>query len=68
MQNINQEKFRELDELSEKKVAFFFMIDFFMNKILIFNKQALESKEILVDFPGFKNVKQKIKQNEDVLW
>lgn len=68
MQNINQGKFRELDELSEKKVPFFFMIDFLMENILIFNEQALGSKEILIDFPSFKNAESKISKKSEILW
>ena len=68
MQNINQGKFRELDELSEKKVPFFFMIDFLMENILIFNEQALKSKKILVDFPSFKNAESKISKKSEILW
>ena len=68
MQNINQEKFQELDELSEKKVPFFFMIDFLMGNVLIFNEQALDSKEILVDFPSFKNAESKISKKSKILW
>ena len=68
MQNINQEKFQELDELSEKKVPFFFMIDFLMGNVLIFNEQALKSKKILVDFPSFKNAESKISKKSEILW
>ena len=68
MQNINQEKFQELDELSEKKVPFFFMIDFLMGNVLIFNEQALKSKKILVDFPNFKNAESKISKKSEILW
>ena len=68
MQNINQEKFQELDELSEKKVPFFFMIDFLMGNVLIFNEQALKSKKILVDFPSFKNAESKISKKSKILW
>jgi len=68
MQNINQEKFQELDELSEKKVPFFFMIDFLMGNVLIFNEQALKSKKILVDFPSFKNAKSEISNKGEILW
>ena len=68
MQNINQEKFRELDELSEKKVPFFFMIDFLMENILIFNDEDLKSGKVLVDFPSFKNVELQNTKNEAILW
>lgn len=68
MQNINQEKFRELDELSLQKVPFFFMVDFLMQNVLIFNEQALKNKEILVDFPNFKNVKTEIPKIDEIQW
>lgn len=68
MQNFNQEKFKKLDELSEKKIPFFFMVDFLMKNVLIFNEQALKNKEILVDFPNFKNVESKISKKDEILW
>ena len=68
MQNINQEKFRELDELSEKKIPFFFMIDFLMENVLIFNNEDLKSGKVLVDFPSFKNVEIQNTKNEVIVW
>lgn len=55
MLNINHQKLEELDLLSQQKVPFFFVIDFLMENVLVFNQQDLLEKKILVDFPHFKN-------------
>ena len=59
MLNINHQKFLELDQLSRQKVPFFFVIDFLMENVLIFNEEDLKLKKILVDFPHFKNIENK---------
>ena len=39
MLSINHQKFLELDQLSQQKVPFFFVIDFLMENVLIFNEK-----------------------------
>ena len=43
MLKINEQKFSEMDELSLQKVPFFFVIDFLMEKVLVFSKEDLEA-------------------------
>lgn len=68
MLNINHQKFQELDELSEKKESFFFVVDFLMNNILIFNQQALFEQKVLVEFPGFKNFEEMPHNEKEIFW
>lgn len=49
--------FDKMDELSTKKVPFFFMIDFLMNQVEIYEEQELFKSNIYVDFQKFKNTK-----------
>jgi para-aminobenzoate synthetase component 1 len=44
------------------------MIDFLMSNVLVFNEKALRSKEILVNFPNFKNVENEISKKDDFFW
>ena len=48
MLSINHQKFLELDQLSQQKVPFFFVIDFLMENVLIFNEKELSQKKILI--------------------
>lgn len=68
MLNINHQKFKELDQLSQQKVPFFFIIDFLMENVLIFNQKDLSEKKILVDFPHFKNVEKQNFIPKEILW
>lgn len=52
-------KFGEMDRLSQNKEPFFFMVDFKVEKILIFDEKQLLNEGILVDFPSFKNTEPK---------
>ena len=47
-------QFEKMDELSEKKVPFFFLVDFKMEKVEIYENNEIENAGILVDFPNFK--------------
>lgn len=59
MFSVNHEKFLEMDELSQKKVPFFFMIDFLVNQVEIFTEKELSEKGLLIDFQTFSNTKKK---------
>ena len=47
-------QFEKMDALSQKKVPFFFLVDFKMEKVEIYENSEIESAGILVDFPNFK--------------
>lgn len=64
MQNINHEKFREIDELSEKRIPFFFMIDFLMENVEVFKKTEIKNSGLLVDFQKYRSVN---KQDDEII-
>ncbi|MFN3271255.1 MAG: aminodeoxychorismate synthase component I [Cloacibacterium caeni] len=68
MLKINEQKFSEMDELSLKKVPFFFVIDFLMENVLVFSQEDLEAQKILVDFPNFKNIQPFTFETKEVTW
>lgn len=68
MLNINHQKFEELDQLSQQKVPFFFVIDFLMGNVLIFSEKDLSEKKILVDFPHFKNTVNQEPTPKEIHW
>lgn len=43
-----------MDELSQQKVPFFFMIDFLMENVEVFTENAVENKGLMIDFKAFK--------------
>ena len=48
-------KFQKMDEFSERKEPFFFLINFLMDEIRIFTKNEIENKALLIDFPNITN-------------
>ncbi len=67
MLKINEEKFQEMDALSQKKESFFFMINFLMDEVLLFTQKDLEEQKVFVNFPHFSNVKKEFK-SLDIKW
>lgn len=55
--------FEEMDRLSEKKVPYFFMIDFLKENIEIFLKNDLNNEGLLIEFQYFKNT---FEQHDDL--
>jgi len=68
MFSANHQKFIEMDELSQQKVPFFFMIDFLVNNVEIFTENELEKKGLLIDFQTFSNIKNKEVLNKKTDW
>ncbi|MCZ2084402.1 MAG: aminodeoxychorismate synthase component I [Flavobacteriales bacterium] len=48
-------KFDKMDELSQQKVPFFFMVDFLVENVLVYTENNLKENGLLVDFQNFKN-------------
>lgn len=48
-------KFDKMDELSQQKVPFFFMVDFLVENVLIYTENELKENGLLIDFQNFKN-------------
>lgn len=58
MFSANHQKFIEMDELSHRKVPFFFIIDFLVDQVEIFTEDEIEKEGLLIDFQYFSNVKK----------
>ena len=65
---IIHQKFLELYQLSQQKVPFFFVIDFLMENVLIFNEKELSQKKILIDFPQYKNIEYQEFESKEIQW
>ena len=46
-----------MDELSQQKVPFFFMVDFLMEKVEVFTENELSESSLLIDFEKFTNAR-----------
>ena len=58
--------FDKMDELSEQKVPFFFMVDFLVENVLVYVESELKENSILVDFQHFKNTNLYEEEKKDV--
>lgn len=58
MFSANHQKFLEMDELSQQKVPFFFMVDFLVDKVEIVKETELSEKGLLIDFQIFSNTEK----------
>ncbi len=59
-------QFAKMDELSQKKVPFFFMVDFLVENIEIFTLEEIEEKGLSIDFQNFKSNNSKQAENEEI--
>ena len=55
-----------MDELSLKKVPFFFMVDFLLEKVEVFQENEIEEESLLIDFHNFKNIKTTEAENAEI--
>ena len=55
-----------MDELSLKKVSFFFMVDFLLEKVEVFQENEIEEESLLIDFQNFKNMKTTEAENAEI--
>ena len=58
--------FKKMDELSLKKVPFFFMIDFLAENAEVFTLDELDTQPVFVSFPNFSNAKPDSDLNKEV--
>ncbi len=58
--------FDKMDELSEQKVPFFFMVDFLVENVLVYVESELKENSILVDFQNFKNTNLYEEEKKDI--
>ena len=55
-----------MDDLSLKKVPFFFMVDFLLEKVEVFQENEIEEESLLIDFQNFKNIKTTEAENAEI--
>ena len=55
-----------MDELSLKKVPFFFMVDFLLEKVEVFQENEIKEESLLIDFQNFKNIKTTEVENAEI--
>lgn len=63
----NHPNFKRMDELSEKKVPFFFMTDFLCEKVLVYTESELKNSGLLIDFEFFSNTNNKNDLNKKAI-
>lgn len=68
MFSANHQKFLEMDELSQQKVPFFFIIDFLVDKVETFRENELQEKGLLIDFQAFSNTKKQEALDKKTEW
>lgn len=61
-------QFQKMDELSERKETFFFLINFLMDEVKIFTKNEIENNALLVDFPNVTSVNYQYETIPDFKW
>ena len=49
-------QFQRMDELSERKEPFFFLINFLMDEVRIFTQNEIKNNSLSIDFPNVTNV------------
>ncbi|KQM41696.1 aminodeoxychorismate synthase component I [Chryseobacterium sp. Leaf201] len=68
MFSVKQQKFMEMDELSLRKVPFFFMVDFPAENIEIFRQEELISSGLLIDFQNSSNTSEQPVLHKNIEW
>ena len=58
--------FDKMDELSDQKVPFFFMVDFLVENVLVYTESELKENSILIDFQNFKNTNLHEAETKDI--
>ncbi len=57
-----------MDELSLRKVPFFFIIDFRAENVEIFKQDEIADAGLLIDFENFSNAKHQYELCKDIIW
>ena len=60
--------FDKMDELSQSGTPFFFLVDFLMENVEVFNEEELEESGLLIDFQNFKKVNKPLTQPGEILF
>ncbi len=62
----NHSNFDKMDELSQKKVPFFFMVDFLVNKVQVYTENELSKNGLLIDFQNYTNTNHKKEHTKNI--
>lgn len=62
----NHSNFDKMDELSQKKVPFFFMVDFLVNKVQVYTDNELSKNGLLIDFQNYTNTNNRRGENKNI--
>ena len=57
-----------MDELSQRKEPFFFLISFLMDEVRIFENSDLKNNSLLIDFPNVKNAISQYANTPEFTW
>lgn len=68
MFSANHQKFIQMDELSQQKVPFFFIIDFLGTEIEIFTEPEIENSSLMIDFEDYKTPQQSFFSTQNIIW
>lgn len=68
MFSVNHQKFMEMDELSLRKVPYFFVIDFLSENVEIYQENEIEKSGLIIDFQKFSNTKKEQKLDKKIEW
>ena len=63
---IEHSNFDKMDELSQKKVPFFFMVDFLVNKVEIHTENELSKNGLLIDFQNYTSTNHKKEHTKNI--
>ncbi len=68
MFSVNHQKFMEMDELSLRKVPYFFIIDFLAENVEIFKEDEIEKSGLRIDFQNFSTSNSRHLLQKKVEW
>ncbi|PWN61286.1 aminodeoxychorismate synthase component I [Chryseobacterium oncorhynchi] len=68
MFSMNHQKFIEMDELSLKKVPYFFVIDFLSENVEVYPENEIEKSGLVIDFQNFSTIKNVPELNKKIVW
>ncbi|HCM32699.1 aminodeoxychorismate synthase component I [Chryseobacterium sp.] len=68
MFSMNHQKFIEMDELSLKRVPYFFVIDFLSENVEIYPENEIEKSGLIIDFQSFSTIKNVPELNKKIAW
>ena len=58
--------FEKMDELSQKKVPFFFMIDFLGENVQVYRENELSANDVFIDFRSYTNANENLNDGSEI--